>query len=169
MKHILRELIEAGYAIFVMVCIGKWALYYAYLERGYRAVGGEYCLILMVYWIAYKVIHYTFDALEELEHEQNNKKEELEELLGMQITEEQFEEALGYAKQKQIYIFQREKRLVVMKRRYLIKLTEEYIRNLAFSRFTMDLCRTLSYMEKEHSTKSQSTPTDNHIVQASAL
>lgn len=74
MRHILRELIEAGYALFVMACIGKWALYYAYLERGYRAVGGECCLILMVYWIAYKVMHYTLDALEELKHEQTGKK-----------------------------------------------------------------------------------------------
>lgn len=97
------------------------------------------------------------------------RKEEIEELLGVEITEEQFEEAFGYAKQKQSYIFQREKRLEVMKRWYLIKLTAEYVGNLAFSRFTMDLCSTLANMEKEHSTKSQSTPTVNHIVQASAI
>lgn len=74
MKHILRELIETGYALFTTICIGKWALYYAYIERGYRAVGGEYCLILMVYWIAWKIMDYTLNALEELKYEQNGKK-----------------------------------------------------------------------------------------------
>lgn len=97
------------------------------------------------------------------------RKKEVEELLGAEITEKQFNEALRYARQKQSYIFQREKRLEVMKRWYLIKLTAEYVGNLAFSRFTMDLCSTLAHMEKEHSTKSQSTPTDNHIVQASVI
>lgn len=74
MGHFLRELVEAGYALFVMACVGRWALYYAYLERGCMAVGGEYCLILMVYWITWKVIHYTFDALEELGHGQDSDK-----------------------------------------------------------------------------------------------
>ena len=47
---------------------------------------------------------------------------------------------------------------------YLVKLTEEYVRSLAFSKFTMDLCRALRDMEKEHSASCQSAPTDNHIV-----
>ena len=52
---------------------------------------------------------------------------------------------------------------------YLVKLTEEYVRSLAFSKFTMDLCRTLRDMEKEHSIRNQSAPTDNHIVAVPAL
>ncbi len=57
-----------------------------------------------------------------------------------------------------------ERRPVVLEHWYLVKLTEEYVRSLAFSKFTMDLCRTLRDMEKEHSANCQSAPTDNHIV-----
>lgn len=38
-----------------------------------------------------------------------------------------------------------------------------------FSRFIMDLSRILRDMEKEHSVKDQSAPTDNHIVAVPAL
>jgi len=34
----------------------------------------------------------------------------------------------------------------------------------AFPKFTMDLCRTLRDMEKEHSANCQSAPMDIHIV-----
>ena len=97
------------------------------------------------------------------------EKREVEELLGCEITDEQFEEALKYARHKQEYIYQRERRQVVLQHWYLVKLTEEYVRNLAFSKFTMDLCRTLCDMEKEHSIRNQSAPTDNHIVAVPAL
>lgn len=97
------------------------------------------------------------------------EKKEVEELLGCEITDEQFEEALKYARHKQEYIYQRERRQVVLQHWYLVKLTEEYARSLAFSKFTMDLCRTLRDMEKEHSIRNQSAPTDNHIVAVSAL
>lgn len=97
------------------------------------------------------------------------KKEEVEQLLGSEITDEQFEEALKYAKHKQEYIYQREKRPVVLQHWYLVKLTEEYVRSLAFSKFTMDLCRTLRDMEKEHSALCKSAPTDTHIVAGTAL
>lgn len=97
------------------------------------------------------------------------KKGEVEELLGCVITDEQFNEALEYAKRKQKYIYGREHRAVVLQHWYLVKLTEEYVRSLAFSRFTMDLCSALRDMEKEHSVKNQSAPTDNHIVAVPAL
>ena len=71
------------------------------------------------------------------------EKKEVEELLGCEITDEQFEEALKYARHKQEYIYQRERRQVVLQHWYLVKLTEEYVRSLAFSKFTMDLCATL--------------------------
>lgn len=97
------------------------------------------------------------------------EKREVEELLKYKITDKQFETALQYAKRKQAYIYRQEKRQVVLQHWYLVKLTEEYVRNLAFSQFTMALCRVLCDMEKEHSTKSLSAPTDNHIVTVPAL
>lgn len=97
------------------------------------------------------------------------KREEVEQLLGCEITDEQFEEALEYAKRKQDYIYKMEQRPVVLQHWYLVKLTEEYVGSLAFSKFTMDLCRALRDMEKEHSVKNQSAPTDNHIVAVPAL
>jgi hypothetical protein len=71
------------------------------------------------------------------------RKEEVEELLGCEITEEQFWEALQYAEQKQAYIYRREQREIVLQHRYLVRLTMEYVRNLAFSRFTMDLSNSI--------------------------
>ncbi len=97
------------------------------------------------------------------------KKGEVEKLLGCMITDEQFNKALGYARKKQEYIYNRDHRSVVLQRWYLVKLTEEYVRSLALSKFTMDLCSTLRDMEKEHSVKNQSAPTDNHIVAVPAL
>lgn len=96
-------------------------------------------------------------------------KKEVEELLGFEISDHQFKEALEYAKKKQAYIYEQEPRESVMKHWYLVKLTEEYVRNLAFSQFTMDLCRKLSNMEKEHLEQNEGTPTSNHIVTVSAL
>lgn len=81
---------------------------------------------------------------------QEVKKAEVEELLGTSITDNMFDEALGYAKRKQEYIYQRDGREVVLEHWYLVKLTEEYVRSLAFSQFTMDLCMELYNMEKEH-------------------
>lgn len=97
------------------------------------------------------------------------KREEVEQLLEYEITEEQFKEALKYAKRKRDYIYEREKRPVVLQHWYLVKLTEEFVRSLAFSKLTMDLCRTLQNMEKEHSVKYQSAPMDIHIVAETAL
>ncbi len=92
------------------------------------------------------------------------KKEEVEYLLGCGITDDQFREALVYAKRKQDFIYKHEGNPVVLQHWYLVKLTEEYVRSLAFSKFTMDLCRTLRNMEKEHSASCQSAPTDSHII-----
>lgn len=164
-----RDLIAVIWSLLVTGAISKWAFHVAYLERGYKAVGGEYLVILVAYVAAWKAINYLFDSLEELESERNRRKREVEELLGCEITDEQFEQALKYARHKQEYIYQREQREVVLQHWYLVKLTEEYVRSLAFSKFTMDLCRTLRDMEKEHSIRNQSAPTDNHIVAVPAL
>ncbi|MCD8150550.1 MAG: hypothetical protein LUE92_13540 [Clostridiales bacterium] len=91
-------------------------------------------------------------------------KQEVEEQLGQEITAEQLAEALEYARRKQEYIYKRERREVVLQHWYLVTLTVEYVRNLAFSRFTMDLCAKLHNMEKECPVKDQDTLTLSHIV-----
>ena len=97
------------------------------------------------------------------------RKEEVEELLGCEITDEQFQEALKYAKHKQEYTYKLYQDQRILQHWYLVKLTEEYVRSLAFSKFTLELSRTLRNMEKEHPVKNQSAPTDNHIVAVPAL
>lgn len=97
------------------------------------------------------------------------RKEEVEQLLECGITDEQFDEALKCAKRKQEYIYGQERRPVVLQRWYLAKLTEEYVRSLAFSRLTMDLCGNICNMEKEHPfNKEQDAPPTNHIVSVPA-
>lgn len=97
------------------------------------------------------------------------RKEEVEEMLGCGITDMQFEEALKHARHKQEYLCQREWGGVVKQHWYLVKLTEEYVRSLALSKFTMDLCQMHRNMEKEHPVTDKSAPTNNHIVAVSAL
>ncbi len=96
-------------------------------------------------------------------------KNEVEELLRHEITDEHFIEALEYAKRKQAYIYSQEQRTVVLQRWYLTQLTKEYVISLAFSKLTTDLCRTLRDMEKEHLFSELGAPTDNHILADSAL
>ncbi len=97
------------------------------------------------------------------------EKREVEELLGCSITDSQFEEALVHAKRKQEYIYEHEKNSDVLQHWYLVKLTEEYVRSLAFSKFTVDLCWELRNMEKEHLTHCvKGAPTATHIVSAPA-
>lgn len=97
------------------------------------------------------------------------QKQEVEALLGFRITDEQLREARGHALRKQEHIYQMERPPSVLHHGYLATLTEEYARSLALSKFTMDLCRTLQNMEKEHSANCQSALTDSHIVAVSAL
>lgn len=92
------------------------------------------------------------------------KKEEVEELLKSKITDRQFQLALRYAREKQEYIYRQEHRPVVLQHWYLVCLTEEYVRNLAFSDFTMALCGMMRNMEKEHSISKKSAPMDTCIV-----
>ena len=72
-------------------------------------------------------------------------------------------------KKKQDYIYKQEKRAVVMQRWYLVKLIEEYVRSLEFSKLTMDLCKKCDDMEKERQFKEQGTPNNNPILSVSAL
>ncbi len=92
------------------------------------------------------------------------EKKEVEELLKMEIPNSLFQLALRYAERKQRYIYAQTREQTVMQHWYLVKLTEEYVRSLAFSEFTMRVCRELKDMEKEHSAKSQSAQSAIHIV-----
>lgn len=84
------------------------------------------------------------------------EKREVEVLLKRKITDEQFEEALEYAKEKQRYIYEKDHREVVLQEWYLIQLTKECVISLSFSRYTMELCRRLRILEKENA---PATPT----------
>ena len=44
---------------------GEWAVKYAFMERGYIAVGGEYFFIVVVSLSAYKVINIFLNELED--------------------------------------------------------------------------------------------------------
>ena len=56
-KTLKRDLIAAIWTLLVTYAIGKWAFHLAYIERGYKAVGGEYILIPVVYLGAWKAIN----------------------------------------------------------------------------------------------------------------
>lgn len=73
-KTLKRDLIAVIWTLLVTYAIGKWSFHLAYIERGYKAVGGEYLLVPMVYWGAWKAINYLFDSLEELENERKRRK-----------------------------------------------------------------------------------------------
>lgn len=64
-----RNLFAAAYTIVVAFAVGRWAVCMAYLERGYRAVGGEYLLVLAVCRMAWKAVNYLFDTLENSKYE----------------------------------------------------------------------------------------------------
>lgn len=54
-----RDLIAVIWSLLVTGAISKWAFHVAYLERGYKAVGGEYLVILVAYVAAWKAINYA--------------------------------------------------------------------------------------------------------------
>lgn len=68
-------------------------------------------------------------------------KTRLETMLGGNVTDSMFKEALNCARQKQAYIYQREKREEVLKSWYLLELIKEYIKSAALSKFTLELCK----------------------------
>lgn len=73
-RKIIRDLLCSGYALAVTVMIVKWAFHTAYLERGYEAVGGEYLLIPMVFFIAYKAFEFFINTLEEEVYGSNKER-----------------------------------------------------------------------------------------------
>ena len=64
-KWIGRPTVLMVYVLAVTYMAGKRAIRYAYLERGYDAIGGEYLFIPMVAWAAYKLINIFLNVLED--------------------------------------------------------------------------------------------------------
>lgn len=91
------------------------------------------------------------------------EKEEVEDLLKRKVPDDLFQQALIYAKKKQAYIYSREKRAVVMQHWYLVVLTAEFVGCIAFSAYTVELCR-----KKEHP-KNRDAQLTTSIVTVSAI
>ena len=73
-RKIIKNLAAVVYTLAITFAIGKWSIHAAYIERGYKAVGGEYCLIFMACWMAWKTINYLLKTLEGFKHGRNCKK-----------------------------------------------------------------------------------------------
>ncbi len=71
-KRWLKGIVTIIYTLAVTYMAWKWACFYAYLERGYEAFGGEYLVIPVAAWASYKAIHKFFNGMEE-EKECNNE------------------------------------------------------------------------------------------------
>lgn len=74
-ENMLKIFVGTVYALTVTITLGKWGIYRACEERGYEAVGGEYCLIFIVSWVAESAITQLFDTLEELKYERVSREE----------------------------------------------------------------------------------------------
>lgn len=61
----IRIMVVAVYVLAVTYMAGRWAIHYAYMERGYDAIGGEYLFISIVAWTAYKLINIFLNVLED--------------------------------------------------------------------------------------------------------
>lgn len=57
LKWYTAELVLSFLITFVVGILAIWS---AYLERGYCAIGGEYFLIAFTWYVSYKVIHIIF-------------------------------------------------------------------------------------------------------------
>lgn len=62
-KGILRQMIEVDCALAATYLVGRWAVQCAYVERGYRAVGSEWLLIILVYLGTYKAVCVVFGRI----------------------------------------------------------------------------------------------------------
>lgn len=93
-------------------------------------------------------------------------KGSVEKILGRKVTDTDFNRALEDAKRKQDFLMGLGYKYVTGGD-YLLELVCEYIRQNAFSDFTMEVCRTLN-MEKEHSFRRTERPMDTPIVAVSA-
>lgn len=63
-KEVIRNVIPLILAMIIMFPIKKYVIYITYLERGYKTIGGEYCLIFMLYWTILRIIYKVLNTLE---------------------------------------------------------------------------------------------------------
>lgn len=63
-RKVIRGMVSMLYALAVTSMIGAWAVKYAFMERGYMAIGGEYLFIPLVAWGAYEVMDIFLNELE---------------------------------------------------------------------------------------------------------
>ena len=89
-KGAVWELLEAAGAAAVTYQAGKWVIAWAYLERGYDAMGGEYLILPVLYWFACQTVHSFIGFW----------RKEVEKLLGCGSTDGQLAEVLEFAKKK---------------------------------------------------------------------
>lgn len=92
-------------------------------------------------------------------------RENIENELNTKLTDEQFEEAYEMAAMKQQFVFAREHRNVIMSIWYLEMLVLEYVRNLAFSHYTMDLCEVCGNKKSTYQTRQALTKPLHIVVQ----
>ncbi len=95
------------------------------------------------------------------------QKSEIEKIVGCEISDEAFSLALQYAERKQARAYQLEGRKEILEPWYLTQLVAEQVKSNALTDFTLDLCRTFAYMEKEHRLKEHGTPKALPIVNVS--
>lgn len=64
-KRICKKLISTIHqlllAAIVTLPFGIWSIRYAYHERGYKAYGGEYLFMVLVYYMTLKVLNILFE------------------------------------------------------------------------------------------------------------
>lgn len=64
-KGVLRQIVEVDCALTVTYLVGRWAVHCAYVERGCPAVGGEWLLIIFVYWGTYRAVRAVFNHIDQ--------------------------------------------------------------------------------------------------------
>ncbi|MDE7311713.1 MAG: hypothetical protein K2N87_08910 [Eubacterium sp.] len=75
LKGFVRQLVQIGLAMAAIFWAGNWAVRYAYENRGYDAIGGEYLFIPVVYLGVYEGISLLLDILEEIRSNRLRKRQ----------------------------------------------------------------------------------------------
>lgn len=61
-EKIMIIILQLFYSGTIAHAVGTWAIAAAYEQRGYKAYGGEYILIAMVFAVSYYFIHKFFEG-----------------------------------------------------------------------------------------------------------
>ncbi len=71
LKVFMRQFMLTVMALAATILAGDWAVRYAYENRGYKAVGGEYLFIFIIYMMAYVGSNWLWDILKEIRCHRN--------------------------------------------------------------------------------------------------